>query len=105
MALAFTRFEFHPRDTGYVIQRDHFDDGSVVTTMVPVAGAPAAAANYAALLTKARNALNANQNYLAINNPTTAQAVTQVAALTRQVDALIYFLLHELVGLAATPGI
>jgi hypothetical protein len=41
------------------------------------------------LLTKAENALASNQNFLDDSNVTTAEAVAQVKALTRQVNALI----------------
>lgn len=50
-------------------------------------------ANYAALYPKGIQALNNNVAYLAIGSPTTAQAVAQVAALTRQMDAVIRVLL------------
>lgn len=50
---------------------------------------PLAEVNQQALLTKAANALAANHAYLAIPAPTQAQAVAQVAALTRQTNALI----------------
>lgn len=51
--------------------------------------ANSALGNQAILLQKAANALNNNLSYLAIPSPTQAQAVAQVTALTRQVDALI----------------
>lgn len=47
------------------------------------------AANQALLLSQANTALTNNATYLALTTPTTAQAISQVAALTRQVDALI----------------
>lgn len=52
--------------------------------------------NQAALLAKAATALSNNQTYLAIPSPTQAQAVAQVAALTRQVDALIHLAADDL---------
>lgn len=45
--------------------------------------------NRAQLLQKAATALSNNATFLALNPPTTAQAVAQVNALTRQVSALI----------------
>lgn len=52
-------------------------------------------ANQATLTSRAQTALTNNATFLAINNPTTAQAVTQVKALTRQVNGLLRFLLNE----------
>ena len=100
----YTTFEINPQDLGYVIQHDHYDGGSVIRTTVPVAGAPAAAANFATLVTKAQNALAANQTFLGLGSPTQAQAVAQVQALTRQTDAIIIYLLHAIIGLTTIPG-
>lgn len=47
---------------------------------------------------RALAALQANRDYLAIGTPTQAQAVAQVAALTRQVNALIRFALQAFDG-------
>ena len=52
--------------------------------------------NKDALLVKAANALSVNATFLAIASPTTAQAVTQVKALTRQVNAIIKLLVNDL---------
>ena len=46
------------------------------------------------LFTAAYQALTANQDFLAIASPTNTQAVGQVQALTRQVDALIKVVLR-----------
>ena len=54
---------------------------------------PNAGTNYQALYTKAPAALANNITYLAIPTPSQAQAVAQVAALTRQVNAVIRILL------------
>lgn len=43
---------------------------------------------------KASDALQANQDFLALGSPTAAQVVAQVQALTRQVDAVIKFALQ-----------
>jgi hypothetical protein len=46
-------------------------------------------ANLTALLQKARNALANNAAFLAIPSPTNAQAVAQVQALSKQMDAVV----------------
>ncbi len=48
-----------------------------------------AIANYALLYPKGVQAIANNQTFLAIPSPTQVQAVAQVQALTRQVNALI----------------
>lgn len=104
MAILYTTYRLNPADTGYVVQQDHYDGGSVQETMVPVSGAPAAVVNFNSLVSKAQAAITANQTFLAIGSPTQAQAVAQVQALTRQMDAVIYYLLQELTGLSTIPG-
>lgn len=47
------------------------------------------AATQQTIRNNASQALATNATYLGLANPTTAQAVAQVAALTRQIDALI----------------
>lgn len=51
---------------------------------------------YLAIWAKGPQAIANNLAYLAIVSPTQAQAVTQVSALTRQVNALIRLLQGEL---------
>jgi hypothetical protein len=53
------------------------------------------ATNKATIQQQAQTALTNNQTYLAIASPTTAQAVSQVAALTRQLDGVIRLLLQK----------
>lgn len=48
------------------------------------------------LLARAAGALSGNATFLALASPTTAQAITQVKALTRQVDALIRLAANQL---------
>lgn len=60
------------------------------------------ATNEADLLAKARNAINGNKNFLAIASPTNAQTVTQVKALTRQMNALIRLEVRELLDTSGT---
>lgn len=55
-------------------------------------------ANAEELRRRAAAATVANRNYLAIPTPSQAQATAQVAALTRQVNALIRFALQEFDG-------
>lgn len=52
--------------------------------------------NETSLRDKARTALTNNATFLAIATPTTAQAITQVKALTRQVNALIKLQIRDL---------
>lgn len=69
-------------------------DGSYETWTAPAAGTAAASLN--ALATKAQAALTNNETYLGIGSPTNAQVVSQVAALTRQVNALIRLAINQL---------
>lgn len=83
------------------IQTTSTDDttGEVLwTSIAPPAGSPEATANAnrITLTNQGLTALSNNATYLAIASPTTAQAVAQVAALTRQVDALIRIVLNQL---------
>lgn len=77
-----------------------FGDYTITTTVTPNGQtrqvqwkAGTAGANQETLRQRAQTALTNNQTFLAIASPTQAQAVTQVQALTRQVDGLIRFLL------------
>lgn len=79
-------------------------DGTTVETMTDSAGnsqtittpgAGTAAANQQNITAKAQAALVNNVTFLAIGSPTQAQAITQVQALTRQVDALIRMVLNQ----------
>lgn len=58
--------------------------------------------NRAALQQKAVNALSNNQTFLGIATPTSAQAIAQVQALTRQVDALIRLAANALESISGT---
>ncbi len=51
---------------------------------------------------RAKTALTANAAFLAATNPTTAQAVAQVKALTRQVNALIRLVGRDLLSTDGT---
>lgn len=51
-------------------------------------------ATHEQLFTAAYNALSGNQDFLALAPPTSAQAIGQVQALTRQIDALIKVVLR-----------
>lgn len=53
-------------------------------------------ANRATLAGEAIQAITNNINYLGVGTPTQAQAIAQVAALTRQVDGIIRVLLGAL---------
>jgi hypothetical protein len=52
--------------------------------------------NQVTLTDRAWNAIQANRDYLALAPPTTAQVIAQVAALTRQNNALIRLVTHRL---------
>lgn len=53
-------------------------------------------ANWVALYPKGQQAITNNQAFLAVTAPSQAQAVAQVEALTRQIDAVIRVLLGML---------
>lgn len=72
-----------------------FPSGATNHTIITTPGANTPAANQAALQQRAQAALTNNVTYLAIPSPTNAQAVTQVSALTRQVDGIIRLLLNQ----------
>ena len=59
-------------------------------------------ANRQTLLTKARTALTNNGKFLDIASPTQAQAVAQVKALTRQMNAIIKIVASDLPDTAGT---
>ncbi|MBK7565020.1 MAG: hypothetical protein IPI21_12460 [Propionivibrio sp.] len=59
-------------------------------------------ANEADLIARAKTALTANAAFLARTTPTTAQAVAQVKALTRQVNALIRLVGRDLLSTDGT---
>lgn len=63
---------------------------------------PVTLANQATLLSKAQAALTNNETFLALATPTSAQAVAQVQALTRQVNALIRLATSELSSVSGT---
>lgn len=69
--------------------------GSVDREFIVTPGAGTPAANQQTLTAKAQAALINNATFLVIGNPTQAQAVTQVQALTRQVNALIRLALNQ----------
>jgi len=87
-----------------------FPDNAGQATLAEVAAAQAAAAaaeqtaaaNQLALLAKAAAALTANQAYLGVAVPSTAQTTAQIAALTRAVDALIYLVTAQYSSTAGT---
>ena len=87
---------FQPVAGGGVIAT--FDDGTSPLTTTQVAQARirmmTADAAHEQLFTAAYQALSANQDFLAIASPTNTQAVSQVEALTRQIDALIKVVLR-----------
>lgn len=58
--------------------------------------------NQQALLTKAANALANNVTFLGLASPTNAQAIAQIQALTRQVNALIMLETGELSSTTGT---
>lgn len=58
--------------------------------------------NYQGLLNKAQNARANNSAFLALASPTQAQAITQVQALTRQVNALILIMLDNFTDVSDT---
>jgi hypothetical protein len=70
---------------GVLVSRVYYDAAGQPTTAAAVL---AANTNLADLTAKIPTALANNATYLAIGSPTNAQVAAQVAALTRQIDAL-----------------
>ena len=82
--------------TSIQIQRP---DGTALTTSLPTYPV-ANQANAQTIAARANTALTNNVAYLGIASPTNAQVVAQVAALTRQVDGLIRFVLGRFESVA-----
>jgi hypothetical protein len=59
-------------------------------------------ANQQAILDKAALAISTNDTFIAIASPSTAQAITQVKALTRECNGLIRLLLGSLTDVTDT---
>lgn len=79
------------------------NEQTILTTEAATDAATATAnANLAALLTKAANAIAANQTFQAIPSPTQAQGLAQIQALTLQVNALIRVVANQLSSQSGT---
>lgn len=63
---------------------------------------PDSLANADTLRERARQALTANTNYLALSNPTNAQNVAQIQRLTRECSGLIRLLLDQVDDISGT---
>lgn len=100
MAVTVTSDTSNTSPDGSVTRTIVYSDGSQSVQYTP--GAGTSAANQATLLGKAQTALTNNANYLAIASPTNAQVSAQVAALTRQIDALIRIDINQLDSTAGT---
>ena len=72
---------------GSTVRTITYADGSQSVQYTPGPGTPAA--NLATIQQRAQTALAANATYQAIANPTTNQAVAQVALLTKEITGLI----------------
>ena len=72
-----------------------YPSGGIDRTIITIPGVGTPGANAGTLQQRAKDALVNNATYLAIGAPTQAQAITQVAALTRQMDAVIRVLLNQ----------
>jgi hypothetical protein len=55
-------------------------------------------ANWQTIVQQASTALTTNRTFLAVQSPTTAQAVAQVQALSRQMNGVIRLLLQQFDG-------
>jgi hypothetical protein len=89
-----------------VIIRDDSGQATLAEVQAAIAVANTAEAtvvsNKTALLSRANAALTVNQAFLNLANPDQDQALAQVTALTRQVDALIYLVLDVLNDISGT---
>jgi hypothetical protein len=85
--MAITTTTLHDDANGTLFQ--DVDDVAHCTTIRYVPKAGSVEANRQDLLAKASAAINNNITFLNLASPTNAQTLTQVKALTRQVNALI----------------
>ena len=85
---------------GSTVETITYADGSKSVQYTPFPGTPAA--NLTTIQARAQTALAANATYQAINNPTTNQAVAQVALLTKEVNALLKLALGLLSDVTGT---
>lgn len=86
---------------GTVVDSQPFTEEELAMAPAKQAGNQAIS-NREELLSKAAAALAANSSFLDIASPTNAQAVTQIKALTRQVNALIRLQLNDLNDISGT---
>ena len=74
------------------------DDGTFVPVDQVPDETPEGNANRESIKAQAKNALESNRDFLALQSPTNAQTLAQVKALTRQNIGVIRLLLNELDG-------
>jgi len=85
---------------GSTVETIVYADGSKSVQYTPFPGTPGA--NLTTIQARAQSALAANATYQAITNPTTNQAVAQVALLTKECNGLIKLALGLLTDVTGT---